>query len=155
MRYDVASHHDPRVITEENPAMSNGTINRRSFLYGASVAGFGIFARGRHGWAGGGGANEVLNIACIGVGGKGSSDSQQAGHHGRIVGVCDIDEKRLDAQAAKFKEAKRFFDYRELLDELGPTIDAVVVSTPDHHHAPAAVSAMRLGKHVYCQKPLT
>ncbi len=130
-------------------------VNRRSFLYGASIAGFGIFAQGRHGWAGGVGPNEVLNIACIGVGGKGSSDSQQAGHHGRIVGICDIDEKRLDVQAAKFKEAKRFFDYRELLDELGPTIDAVVVSTPDHHHAPAAVSAMRLGKHVYCQKPLT
>jgi predicted dehydrogenase len=135
--------------------MSSDTLNRRSFLYGASIAGFGIFANGRHGWAGGVGPNEVVNIACIGVGGKGKSDTQQAANHGRIVGVCDIDEKRGAENVERFKDAKRFFDYRELFDEIGSQIDAVVVSTPDHHHAPAAVTAMRMGKHVYCQKPLT
>jgi predicted dehydrogenase len=130
-------------------------IERRSFLYGASVAGFGVFASGRRGWAGGVGPNDVLNIACIGVGGKGKSDTQHAAHHGKIVAVCDIDERRGGENFEKFKDAKRFYDYRKLLDEMGSKIDAVVVSTPDHHHASAAVRAMRLGKHVYCQKPLT
>ena len=128
--------------------------DRRSFLFGASVAGFGIFAQGRRGWAGGVGPNETLNIACIGVGGKGKSDTEHAGRHGRIVALCDIDQTRLDEMAANHKEAKKYNDFRELLHELDSRIDAVVVSTPDHTHAAAAVMAMRLGKHVYCQKPL-
>jgi predicted dehydrogenase len=131
------------------------TTNRRSFLYGASIAGFGIFAQGRRGWAAGVGPNETLNFACIGVGGKGRSDTAHAANHGRLVALCDVDEKRLDAMAANHKDAKKYVDYRELLHELDSKIDAVVVSTPDHTHAPAAVMAMRLGKHVYCQKPLT
>ena len=134
--------------------MMSMTTNRRSFLFGASVAGFGILAQGRRGWAGGVGPNEALNIACIGVGGKGQSDTEQAAHHGRIVAICDIDQKRLDARAEKHKDAKKYNDFRELLHELGPRLDAVVVSTPDHTHAIAAVMAMRMGKHVYCQKPL-
>ena len=131
------------------------TTDRRSFLFGASVAGFGIFAQGRRGWAAGVGPNETLNIACIGVGGKGRSDTENAAHYGRIVALCDIDRNRLDAMGEKHKDAKKYADYRELLHELESRIDAVVVSTPDHTHAPAAVMAMRLGKHVYCQKPLT
>jgi predicted dehydrogenase len=133
----------------------NSGVDRRSFLYGASVAGFGIFARGRRGWAGGVRPNEVLKIACIGVGGKGKSDTQHASHLGKIVAACDIDERRGAENFERFKDAKRYYDYRELLEEMGPRIDAVVVSTPDHHHAVAAVTAMRMGKHVYCQKPLT
>jgi predicted dehydrogenase len=131
------------------------STTRRSFLYGASVAGFGVFAGGRRGWAGEVGPNEVLNIACIGVGGKGESDTEQVSRFGRIVAICDIDEQRGEKNFEKFKDASRFHDYRKLFDELASKIDAVVVSTPDHHHAPAAVMAMRLGKHVYCQKPLT
>src|SRR5262249_14078896 len=65
-----------------------------------------------------------------------------------------IDQIRLDKMAGLQKEAKKYNDYRELLQELDSKIDAVVVSTPDHTHAPAAVMAMRQGKHVYCQKPL-
>jgi predicted dehydrogenase len=129
--------------------------SRRSFLFGASVAGFGIFAQGRRGWAGGVRPNETLAIACIGVGGKGKSDTEHAANHGRVIAICDIDQHRLDAQAARQKDAKTYNDFRELLQELGPRLDAVVVSTPDHTHAPAAVTAMRMGKHVYCQKPLT
>lgn len=129
------------------------TTNRRSFLFGSSVAGFGILVPGRRGWAGTG-PNEALNIACIGVGGKGSSDTDQASHHGRIVAICDIDRRRLDAKGQRHKEAKKYHDFRELLHELGPRLDAVVVSTPDHTHAAAAVMAMTMGKHVYCQKPL-
>jgi predicted dehydrogenase len=128
--------------------------NRRSFLFGASVVGFGILVPGRQGRARGVGPNETLNIACIGVGGKGKSDTEHAARHGRIVALCDIDQKRLDEMAARHRDAKTYNDFRVLLHELGSRIDAVVVSTPDHTHAAAAVTAMRLGKHVYCQKPL-
>src|SRR3954452_4589014 len=117
-------------------------INRRSFLYGASIAGFGIFAQGRHGWAGGVRPDEVLNIACIGVGGKGKSDAQHAAHYGRIVALCDVDEKRGGENFAKFPDAKVYHDFRKLLEEMGSKIVAVTVSTPDHTHAPAAVMAM-------------
>ncbi len=133
----------------------NHAVHRRSFLHGASVAGFGIFASGRHGEAGAVSPNETLNIACIGVGGKGESDTRHASKFGKIVAVCDIDEQRGGANFERFKDAKRYHDYRKLLEEMGSKIDAVTVSAPDHHHAPAAVMAMRLGKHVYCQKPLT
>ena len=114
-------------------------IDRRGFLFGASVAGFGVLRQGRNGWAGGVGPNDVIQVACVGVGGKGRSDTDNAANHGRIVALCDVDEKRLDAAAAKYKEAKRFVDFRELYDALGSKFDAVTVSTPDHTHAPAAV----------------
>lgn len=112
------------------------------------------------------GANDRINIACIGVGGKGDSDSSSAySHGGNIVAICDADSGRLEEKHKKLKEsatkdnrtydAKKYTDYRKLYDEVGKSIDAVTVSTPDHHHAPASVRAMRMGKHVYCQKPLT
>jgi predicted dehydrogenase len=100
-------------------------------------------------------ANSQVNIACIGagVGGKGESDMLEtsAGHN--IVAICDIDEQRLAASAAKFPKAKTYTDYRKLLEQ--PGIDAVTISTPDHMHAPITMAAMRLGKHVFTQKPLT
>src|SRR5271170_5985928 len=107
------------------------TTNRRSFLFGSSVAGFGIFVEGRRGWARGVGPNETLNIACIGVGGKGKSDTAHAAAQGRLVALCDVDEQRLNAMAANHKDAKKYVDYRELLHELDSRLDAVVVSTPD------------------------
>ena len=112
------------------------------------------------------GANDRINIACIGVGGKGDSDTSSAyGMGGNIVALCDADQNRLNSKFNQLKDratkekrtydAKVYQDYRKLFDEVGSSIDAVTVSTPDHHHAPAAIRAMRLGKHVYCQKPLT
>ncbi len=130
-------------------------MDRRAFLYGTSVAGFGIFCQGRRGWAGGVGPNETIQVACIGVGGKGSSDTDHAANHGRVVALCDIDDRPLNQKREKHSDAKVFHDFRELLDQMGDKIDAVTVSTADHTHAPASVAAMRLGKHVYCQKPLT
>ena len=95
-------------------------------------------------------------MACIGIGGKGSSDSKDASTHGRVVAICDVDEKRLNAVGENdFKDAKRYTDFRKMLDEMGNKIDAVTVSTPDHTHAPASLMAMRMGKHCFCQKPLT
>lgn len=102
------------------------------------------------------GANERINVACIGVGGKGDSDSSDAGAcGGNIVAICDVDANTLDKKGKQFPQAKRFNDYRKLLDEIGKDVDAVTVSTPDHHHGSAAIRAMRLGKHCFCQKPLT
>jgi predicted dehydrogenase len=130
------------------------TTNRRSFLFDASVAGFGVLVQGRRSMAWGVGPNDTLNLACIGVGGKGRSDTEHAARVGRLIALCDIDQSRLDFMAGRQKEAKKYFDFRELLHDLDSKLDAVVVSTPDHTHAPATVMAMRMGKHVYCQKPL-
>jgi predicted dehydrogenase len=101
------------------------------------------------------GANDRLRVAGIGIGGKGSSDIDQAGREMEVVALCDIDDQRLDQKATTFPRAAKFFDYRTLFERAAGTFDAVVVSTADHHHAPAAMLAMRLRKHVYCQKPLT
>ncbi|HEU0040127.1 MAG TPA: Gfo/Idh/MocA family oxidoreductase, partial [Verrucomicrobiae bacterium] len=101
------------------------------------------------------GANDRINIACIGVGGKGDGDSSHAAAcGGNIVAICDVDKNALDKKAEQFPQAKRFNDYRKLLDEMGKDIDAVTVSTPDHNHGVAAARAMKMGKHCYCQKPL-
>ena len=100
--------------------------------------------------------NEQISFACIGVSGKGESDSADAGEHGNVVAICDADEGTLNREGDKrFPKAKRYTDFRKMLEEMGKSIDAVTVSTPDHVHAPAALMAMRLGKHCFCQKPLT
>ena len=112
------------------------------------------------------GANERINIACIGVGGKGDSDTSSAfALGGNIVALCDVDlntlngkDKQLRDRAKKENrtyDAKVFRDWRKMFDELGKSIDAVTVSTPDHMHGPVGIAAMRMGKHIYCQKPLT
>lgn len=102
-------------------------------------------------------ANEKLRVAGIGVGGKGSSDIDDAGRLMEVVALCDIDESRLAPKANKWKDAKTFSDFRKIFDDssLLKNIDAFTVSTPDHTHALASLLAIRAKKHVYCQKPLT
>ena len=100
-------------------------------------------------------ALEKINFASVGVGGKGSSDSQDAGRAGTMVAICDIDEKNLAFAAARWPEAKKYFDFRKMFDEVGKSIDAVTVSTPDHCHAVVAAMAMKMGKHAFVQKPMT
>ncbi|MFM7099982.1 MAG: Gfo/Idh/MocA family protein [Verrucomicrobiota bacterium] len=100
------------------------------------------------------GANNRLNIAGIGVGGKGWTDITSCDSE-NIVGLCDIDAGRLAKAGEKYPQAQRFADWRELFDRMGSGIDAVTVSTPDHSHYPPARTAVELGRHVYCQKPLT
>lgn len=102
------------------------------------------------------GANERIRIACIGVGGKGDSDSSNAAKAGgEIVAICDVDLNTLNKKARQFPKAQKYQDYRRLLDEMENQIDAVTVSTPDHNHGVAAIRAMKMGKHCFCQKPLT
>jgi len=130
-------------------------FSRRRFFGTMSGTAIGYWVAGRAGFVFSNSPNERLNIAGIGVGGKGKSDIDQAGKFANVIAICDIDDMRLNEKAQLFPKAKRYYDYRKLLDEMGREIDAVVVSTPDHHHAPASIRAMRMGKHVYCQKPLT
>jgi predicted dehydrogenase len=129
--------------------------NRRNFLKQSALIGVGAWAYGGVSLPESKAANEQINIACIGVGGKGSGDTDQAGKFGNIVALCDVDEEILEGKAKQFEKAKKYFDFRKMFDELGKSIDAVTVSTPDHTHAIACLMAMKLGKHVYCQKPLT
>ncbi len=131
---------------------------RRDFLRAAAVSGVGLwtaqtaFAAQD---AAGKSPNDTVGFACVGVGGKGDSDTADAARFGNVVAICDVDENTLARAAKKYPNARAFTDYRVMLDQMGKSIDAVTVSTPDHHHAPAAALAMRMGKHCFCQKPLT
>ncbi len=100
------------------------------------------------------GANDRLRIASVGVGGKGWTDVNMVGHQD-IVGICDVDGNNLAKAGEKFPSARRFADWREMFDQLGNTIDAVTVSTPDHTHFPPSIRAIGHGWHLFCQKPLT
>ncbi len=102
------------------------------------------------------GANDRINMACIGVKGKGETDTDDSVACGaNIVALCDVSSRNLDEKKQKFPKAETFADYRKCLEKMGSSIDAVTVSTPDHCHAVVSAMAMRMGKHVYCQKPLT
>jgi predicted dehydrogenase len=98
-----------------------------------------------------------IRIAQIGVGGMGAEDLNSMSSHSSadIVSLCDIDSMALDKARKIHPKAKGYSDYRVMLEEMKDQIDAVLVSTPDHTHAPASIMAMNLNKHVYCQKPLT
>ena len=130
--------------------------NRREFLQASSFLGAAYWVGGSSSIAQDRSPNEKLNVACIGVAGKGSSDCGNAGKLMNVVGICDIDEERgLSKKKGEFPQAKAYTDFRKMLDEMDKQIDAVTVSTPDHTHIHAALMAMKMGKHVYCQKPLT
>lgn len=132
---------------------------RRDFLkYGVVAGASSAFTAAS--WSRVYGANDKLNIASVGPGGKGWSDLIETAKspHVNVVALCDIDEttNHLGRAAEKFPAAQKFFDYRKLLEDANAkTFDAIIVSTPDHMHAPIALPAMQLGKHVHCQKPLT
>jgi predicted dehydrogenase len=101
--------------------------------------------------------NDRLRTAHIGVGGMGMADLKAIASHPSVAvtALCDVDSKRLAAAKKMHPHAHTFKDYRKLFDQIGNAIDAVIVSTPDHTHAPASIMAMNMGKPVYCQKPLT
>ncbi len=148
------------------PNVSSGTaypISRRHFIKYTTLATGAVFGtapallRGQN-------LNERLNIAVIGAGGKGSSDTDAAAESGgNIVGLCDVDQNTLESRTTSnpkpdhksYPGARTYRDFRKMLEELDKQIDAVIVATPDHVHAAASILAMKMGKHVYCQKPLT
>src|SRR5262249_41700535 len=144
-----------KTITFSGGSMSRQQ-HRRDFLKATALAGAGFWVAGpvraddKPEPAG-----EQVRFACIGVGGKGRSDTADAARHGTVVALCDVDEQTLGQAAKLYPRAKTFTDFRKMLDEMGKGIDAVTVSTPDHTHAVASALAMRLGKHCFTQKPLT
>lgn len=118
----------------------------------AAAVAFTIVPRHVLGGAGNTPPSEKLNVACIGVGGMGGSDSEQVGTE-TVVALCDVDWKHGEGAFKRYPNAKKYKDFREMLEK-EKSIEAVTVSTPDHTHAVAAVMAIKMGKHVYCQKPL-
>jgi predicted dehydrogenase len=130
----------------------NGSVNRRSFMKSAAALGasLGMSNRAR-------GANDRIQVGVIGVGGRGTYVAREFAKVGKednscqIVAVCDVYQKRV-TKAKETHDCKGFLDYREVLDL--PYVDAVIVATPDHWHAPVALAAMDKGKDVYCEKPM-
>ena len=131
------------------------TLSRREFVAGAGAvaAAFAVVPCHVLGAARGKPPSEKLNIACIGIGGRGRDDLNAVGGE-NIVALCDVDSRRAGDAFQKFPKAKPYRDFRKMFDEMTKSIDAVVVGTPDHTHAVAVMAAIRRGKHVYCEKPL-
>ena len=134
--------------------MSGKLIDRRGLLAG-SVAAAAVTVVPRHvlGGAGYDPPSEKLNIAGIGVGGMGKNNLRQLESE-NIVALCDVDHEYAAPVFERYPKAKVYTDYRKMLDER-KDIDVVMIATPDHTHAAISMAAMRRGKHVYCQKPLT
>lgn len=129
-------------------------ISRRTFIGDAAMAGAAFSIVPRHVLGRGFRApSDTLNIACVGVGGMGRQDvTGVAGEN--LVALCDVDWRAANDAFSTYTKAKRYRDWREMLAKEGSGIDAVTVSTPDHTHAVIAMAALKMGKHVYCQKPL-
>jgi predicted dehydrogenase len=139
--------------------------NRRTFLKTTAAAGFGVWVASRPTLAeelakANRSPNERINVASIGVGGKGGTDTKNIVELANLIAICDVDSKKLGIRAEELDEVndrkvQTFADFRVMLDKMGKDIDAVTISIPDHMHAPATMLAMQMGKHVYTQKPLT
>jgi predicted dehydrogenase len=137
--------------------MTSPTVPRRSFIRAAAATAAGISIIPSHVMGktlGHTAPSDKLNIAGIGVGGKGHVNLE-AMNTEKIIALCDVDWNYAQECFNDFPSAKRYWDWRRMFDEMGREIDAVMIATADHTHAIIAATAMTLGKHVYCQKPLT
>ncbi|MBC8873760.1 MAG: Gfo/Idh/MocA family oxidoreductase [Planctomycetes bacterium] len=136
------------------PKKSN--LHRRDFLRmsgaGATVLASGVWSELAA--AESTSANEKLNMACVGTANRAAADINGVVSE-NIVALCDVDKNYLDRAKTRFPDARTYADYREMIDKEADKIDAVTVGTADHNHAPASIRAIRAGKHVYCEKPLT
>ena len=140
-----------------NPISGPSALTRRAFLAaGGAAATFSIVPRHVLGGPRFVAPSDQVNIAGIGAGGMGGGDiATHAKNGANIVALCDVDEDRGAGIFASFPNARRYKDFREMLAKEEKNIDAVTIGTPDHTHAVATMAAIRAGKHVYCQKPLT
>jgi predicted dehydrogenase len=131
-------------------------LNRRDFLRATGIVAGGISIVPRHVLAASGQTppSEKLNIAAIGSSGMGRGDIDAVAPGNNLVALCDVDQAHAAGTFKQYPGAKRFQDFRKMFDEMERQIDAVVVATPDHTHAVAAMAAIKRGKHVYCEKPL-
>ena len=128
-------------------------MRRRDFLRASALAPVLAAPFPVPAWAESRSPNEKLNVAVIGASGRGGRATHVVCDE-NLVGLCDVDERRLARAGEKFPKAKKYVDFRKMLTEMDGQIDAVVVCTPDHTHMPAGVMAMKMGKHCFCQKPL-
>jgi predicted dehydrogenase len=143
----------------------NQALSRRKFIEKSSLAaaGFTIVPRYVLGGKGFTAPSDRVNIAAVGAGGKGRSNlsaasgwkSEDGSTQENVAALCDVDDQRAAESYQRYGQAKRFKDFRKMFDAMANEIDAVIISTPDHVHAAAAMAAMKLGKHVYVEKPLT
>ena len=131
-----------------------GSLSRRRFFTNSATVAAGLWLaapqllRAQSGSA----ANDNLHIGVIGVGGQGGFSIGQLKGISNIVALCDVDAKHLASAKKQFPEAKTYADFHRLIDQ--KDLDAIVVATPDHTHAVAAVAALKSGRHLYCEKPL-
>jgi predicted dehydrogenase len=139
---------------QSTPPSGRGNWSRRQFLASAaSVAAFTVVPAGVLARPGQASANSKLNIAGIGIGGQGGHDIDECKDE-NIVALCDVDSEYAAGTFGRYPKAKRYEDFRKMLEE-EKGIDAVVIGTPDHTHAITSMWAIKHGKHVYCEKPLT
>ena len=134
--------------------MTHKSLTRRTFMKTAAltpaIVSFPNVMRSQQGKA----PNERLNVACIGVGGRGGAAVEGTKNENHVAFV-DVDDERAKKTYSAYPDVARFRDFRAMFDKLGNSIDAVTISTPDHMHFPIAMAALHLGKHVFVEKPLT
>jgi hypothetical protein len=130
-------------------------MNRRGFLRGTVLGGVGLVILRNSSSVWSYQANRKLGIALVGVGGRGKWFVDTIPKMENVVAFCDVNEKRAEEAYKLFPDTKKHHDFRKMLEEMDKQIDAIIVATPDHTHAVASVTAMKAGKHVYCEKPLT
>jgi hypothetical protein len=128
---------------------------RRRFLRNTTLSGCGLVLLGSARSVWGTPANERLNLALIGVGGRGRWFVNTMPKVAQVVAMCDVNEERAGNAFEVVPKARKFHDFRRMLETMEKEIDGVIISTPDHTHAVAAALALKMGKHVYCEKPLT
>jgi hypothetical protein len=159
MGFKPIATHDPYIYTLMKETNTPAAFSRRSFIKSSSLAAAGFMIVPRHVLGGKGfiAPSDKLNIAGVGAGGKALVNLPNAYNNGtdNIVALCDVDDRQAIKAREKWPKARYVKDYRVLLDKDNKSFDAVIVTTPDHMHAPIAMAAMQLGKHVYVEKPLT
>jgi predicted dehydrogenase len=146
------------MTNELNPSNQETHPSRRAFMAttGGLALNFMIVPRHVLGGAGYIAPSEQINVGGIGAGGMGGGDIATVARLGaNIVALCDVDDQRAAGSFNAFPKARRYKDFREMIDKEAKHLDAVTVGTPDHIHAVASMAAIKAGKHVYCQKPLT
>ncbi len=132
------------------------SLNRRDFVKTAGLGAAGFMIVPRHVLGKGyRPPSDKLNIALIGAGGKGEAHRDTLKKGENFVAFCDVDDVRAKSTYEMFPKVPRYRDYRKMLDEMGKSIDACVIATPDHTHAVITMACMQMGKHVYVEKPLT
>jgi len=152
--FSMSQMEEPAAGKQKQPRR-DASISRRNFVRRtAAVAAFTIVPRHVLGGSGYVPPSRKLNIAGIGVGGQGGGDINNVATE-NIVALCDVDQTRAADTFKRFPKAAKYSDFRKMLEKEDKNIDAIVIATPDHVHAAATMMAIKMGKHVYCEKPLT